>query len=61
VIVVGSKRKLIPLIQSILRFFRHESCGKCVPCRLGTTYIYERSLEINAALPVNVKEFLMIW
>lgn len=49
VIVVGSDRKLIPLMQSILRFFRHESCGKCVPCRLGTTYIHERSLQFPEA------------
>ncbi len=49
VIVVGSDRKLIPVMQSILRFFRHESCGKCVPCRLGTTYIHDRSLQIPGA------------
>ena len=49
VIVIGDDRKLIPLMQSILRFFRHESCGKCVPCRLGTTYIHERSLRIMEA------------
>jgi NADH:ubiquinone oxidoreductase subunit F (NADH-binding) len=24
------------MLQSILRFFEHESCGKCVPCRVGT-------------------------
>ena len=49
VIVIGSDRNLIPLIQSILRFFRHESCGKCVPCRLGTTFIHERSLQLQGA------------
>lgn len=49
VIVVDSDRKLIPVMQSILRFFRHESCGKCVPCRLGTTYIHDRSLQIPDA------------
>jgi NADH:ubiquinone oxidoreductase subunit F (NADH-binding) len=49
VIVVGSDRKLIPLMQSILRFFRHESCGKCVPCRLGTTFIHEKSLQFPEA------------
>ncbi|MGQ9686902.1 MAG: NADH-ubiquinone oxidoreductase-F iron-sulfur binding region domain-containing protein, partial [Thiobacillaceae bacterium] len=26
----------------IMRFFRHESCGKCVPCRIGSL----RALEI---------------
>lgn len=51
VIVIGSKRKLIPLLQSILRFFRHESCGKCVPCRLGTSYIYDLSLALDNSEP----------
>ena len=46
VIVAGSQRPLIPLIQNILRFFRHESCGKCIPCRIGTSYLHERSLDI---------------
>lgn len=30
----------------LLRFFATESCGKCVPCRIGTT----RALEILARL-----------
>lgn len=47
IIVAGSNRKIIPLIQSILRFFRHESCGKCVPCRIGTAYLHERSMELS--------------
>lgn len=47
VIVAGSQRKLIPLLQNILRFFRHESCGKCVPCRVGTTFLHEKSLELT--------------
>jgi NADH:ubiquinone oxidoreductase subunit F (NADH-binding) len=51
VIVMGSERKLVPMIQSILRFFKHESCGKCVPCRIGTTYIYERSMDLSLAAP----------
>jgi formate dehydrogenase/NADH-quinone oxidoreductase subunit F len=25
----------------VLRFFRNESCGKCVPCRLGSTKAHE--------------------
>jgi NADH:ubiquinone oxidoreductase subunit F (NADH-binding) len=24
------------MLNSILRFFEHESCGKCVPCRVGS-------------------------
>src|SRR5207237_5083640 len=25
-------------LERIARFFRHESCGKCVPCREGTAW-----------------------
>ncbi len=27
---------LMPVLQRIARFFRDESCGQCVPCRVGT-------------------------
>lgn len=49
IIVVGSDKPLIPMIQSILKFFKHESCGKCIPCRLGTNYLYEQSIRLQHA------------
>lgn len=48
IIVVGSDKPLLPMLQNILKFFKHESCGKCVPCRLGTDYIHRRSLELTS-------------
>lgn len=36
VIVVGKGRNLIDLARNLTAFFRNESCGKCVPCRIGT-------------------------
>ena len=31
----------IPLAAlSLARFYAHESCGKCVPCRVGTTEMF---------------------
>ncbi|MFP8872881.1 MAG: NADH-ubiquinone oxidoreductase-F iron-sulfur binding region domain-containing protein [Myxococcota bacterium] len=36
VIVVSKGRNLIELAQNLTTFFRNESCGKCVPCRIGT-------------------------
>jgi len=36
VVFVGEGHDLRELGLSITRFFRNESCGKCVPCRLGT-------------------------
>ncbi len=35
-VMVISNDKSIPAITlSIIEFFKHESCGKCVPCRIG--------------------------
>jgi len=36
VIVMAEDKSIIDMLHSILRFFEHESCGKCVPCRVGT-------------------------
>ncbi|QDU35800.1 NADH-quinone oxidoreductase subunit 1 [Maioricimonas rarisocia] len=36
VIVLNEQRDLFDLATSLVRFFRNESCGKCVPCRLGS-------------------------
>ncbi len=36
VIVMAQDRNLFELAANLVRFFRNESCGKCVPCRIGT-------------------------
>lgn len=36
IIVFGSETDFAPVLSRIARFFREESCGQCVPCRLGT-------------------------
>ena len=36
VMVLAEDRSIYEMTISILEFFRHESCGKCVPCRVGT-------------------------
>ncbi|HOH47334.1 MAG TPA: NADH-ubiquinone oxidoreductase-F iron-sulfur binding region domain-containing protein, partial [Candidatus Cloacimonadota bacterium] len=33
---------------SILRFFRHESCGKCAPCRNGSQQLYKLITKIKS-------------
>lgn len=39
VIVIDDKTDLIKMLRSIFSFFKHESCGKCIPCRVGTNLI----------------------
>jgi len=34
--VVSEGRDMVELGTNIVRFFRNESCGKCVPCRVGS-------------------------
>jgi NADH:ubiquinone oxidoreductase subunit F (NADH-binding) len=36
IIVMAEDKSILEMLHSILRFFGHESCGKCVPCRVGT-------------------------
>jgi NADH-quinone oxidoreductase subunit F len=39
IIVVGDKTPMIGVLQVVARFYAHESCGQCTPCRIGTTWI----------------------
>lgn len=39
IIVFNEDQSVYDLLYSILKFFKHESCGKCVPCRVGTSQI----------------------
>ena len=36
VVVVAEGRDMLALAQNLTAFFANESCGKCVPCRIGT-------------------------
>jgi NADH-quinone oxidoreductase subunit F len=44
IIVVDDSQPLVPLALRLAEFYRHESCGKCVPCREGTNWTV-KSLE----------------
>jgi NADH-quinone oxidoreductase subunit F len=32
---------MVWLAENLLHFYRHESCGKCTPCREGTDWLYK--------------------
>jgi formate dehydrogenase beta subunit len=36
-VVLAEGTDLLAAASNVLRFFRNESCGKCVPCRVGST------------------------
>jgi len=39
VIVIGEGTCMVRLLQVLTRFYAHESCGQCTPCREGTAWI----------------------
>lgn len=41
IMVFGKNASLKDILQNILGFFKHESCGKCVPCRTGTYHLMQ--------------------
>lgn len=46
VLVLCEDRCIVDIVRNIARFFQHESCGKCAPCREGTNIIYRLLTKI---------------
>jgi NADH:ubiquinone oxidoreductase subunit F (NADH-binding)/NADH:ubiquinone oxidoreductase subunit E len=46
VVVVAEGTDLLALAANVTKFFRNESCGKCVPCRVGS----EKAVELLDAV-----------
>lgn len=41
IVVLDDSVSIVDYITNVMEFFVHESCGKCTPCRLGTTRVLE--------------------
>ncbi len=53
VIVIDDQTCIVDALYNVTRFYAHESCGKCTPCREGTfwlTEIFERLLSGNGTM-----------
>jgi NADH-quinone oxidoreductase subunit F len=51
VIVYDEQAELVPTLLRIAEFFRDESCGQCVPCRVGTVRQEEALKRLAAGAP----------
>lgn len=56
VIVMDNSTDLIDAIGRLSKFYKHESCGQCTPCREGTTWL----LDIMNRLKVGDADFAEI-
>ena len=48
VIVMDKSTDIIQAIARLSKFYMHESCGQCTPCREGTGWMWRMLLEIAA-------------
>ena len=60
VLVMDDSRNIKEILMSILYFFKHESCGKCSPCRIGTKVLYDISRKMVEGNAVEKDWALMI-
>jgi len=54
-IVMNDKTDIVLAMHNLMRFYRHESCGQCTPCREGSAWLY-RILERMAANEATLEE-----
>ena len=47
---------MVDTLRRIAQFFRDESCGQCVPCRVGTVRQEELLARLAAATPIRSRE-----
>jgi NADH-quinone oxidoreductase subunit F len=57
VIVVDDSTPILDVAMKVAKFYRHESCGKCTPCREGTNWTVKMLERIDAgeATPMDLE------
>ena len=62
VLVLDESRDIVDVVTRISKFFEHESCGKCNPCREGTWRCREIMERINAgkACPEDIEKLTVL-
>jgi len=57
VIVVDDSTPILDVALKVAKFYRHESCGKCTPCREGTNWTVKmlERIETGEATPMDLE------
>ena len=57
IIVVDDSTPILDVAMKVAKFYRHESCGKCTPCREGTNWTVEMLERIDSgeATPMDLE------
>ncbi len=56
IIVVDDSHRVLDVAYKVAKFYAHESCGKCVPCREGTNWTVKmlQRIESGEATPMDL-------
>jgi NADH-quinone oxidoreductase subunit F len=56
IIVVDDSNAILDVALKVAKFYRHESCGKCTPCREGTNWTVQmlERIERGEATPMDL-------
>jgi NADH-quinone oxidoreductase subunit F len=56
IIVVDDSTPIVALAMKVAKFYRHESCGKCTPCREGTNWTVKmlERIDTGEATPMDL-------
>jgi NADH-quinone oxidoreductase subunit F len=56
IIVVDDQTSVVDVCHKLAKFYRHESCGKCTPCREGTQWTVKmlERIKSGAATPMDL-------
>ncbi|HEY3765142.1 MAG TPA: NAD(P)H-dependent oxidoreductase subunit E, partial [Gaiellales bacterium] len=60
IMVLDDTVPLVPILLRIAAFFRDESCGQCVPCRVGTVRQEELVARLIAGAPAAAAELSLL-
>jgi bidirectional [NiFe] hydrogenase diaphorase subunit len=52
-IVMGPETSMVDVARYFMDFCKDESCGKCIPCRVGTVQMYQLLTKIGAGQATN--------
>jgi NADH-quinone oxidoreductase subunit F len=57
IIVVDDATPILAVALKVAKFYRHESCGKCTPCREGTNWTVKmlERIELGEATPMDLE------
>jgi NADH-quinone oxidoreductase subunit F len=60
VVVMDETTCVVKAAERVVRFFSHESCGQCTPCREGTTWLEMilRRIEAGSGRPIDAELLL---